>query len=618
MAKPQPKPDPLLIRFIAGIFIQVPLSLAGMLLALLSKAKKPWLEKLLWGITVSGSILTAVSLSQIFEVFRIQFTSQAGGPFADAALRSGLLYLVYLVISLPVFLAAAWLGEHSKLFKGETLRRASSPERMWRQRLKSGRFQVYLGESFQRTKSLFLTNDQREMHMQVVGSTGTGKTESVLLPMLAHDITHGKGALVIDGKGDRELLDRIHHIVKSCGRRKDLYYFSLADPDSSNTYNPLLRGNATELKDKIVGSMAWSEEFYRRMAEQAALTLLNGLIATRQKVRFRTLYACLTDIKSLQALSDKTQSKDPDLQQDLVKMVNSFKENQKFLSGLMADLYLSSRSEFSKLLDVEKPHIDLLNVYQQNKIVYFALDLQGYGDTAKRMGRMILQDLKTVSSYIQSQIPASRRHFFPVFVDDAASFLDLNFVDFLNKSRAARIGIALFHQSLADLSFRAAPNFQAQVIENTNIKIILRQDDPWAVEKFTKIAGTRRTMIPTYQTEERLTGKGLTGTGSIREGQTFRIEPDLIKALKRGEAVVIWKNPAFLAEYIKLDFFGYPPYPGPFKVLRGKELEKVQAASQEAELTPPQVVQDGRMPPDVEDSLAYVREFETKTQLRNK
>lgn len=616
MQKPYPKSDPVLIRFLAGIFVDTPLALAGSLLASIVKLKRRWLQNLILAITVAFSLSAALGLNRFFDYLQLIFLNESRTRAVETAIKFCLFYFLYLLITLPLFIAIAYLNARSKLFKPEAVRRESTREYMWRQRLKSTYYQVYLGESIERNKALFLTNDQREMHMQVVGSTGTGKTESVLLPMLAHDIKHGKGALVIDGKGDRELLDRIHHIVKECGRRKDFYFFLLADPENSNTYNPLLRGNATELKDKIVGSMQWSEEFYRRMAEQAALTLLNALIATKQKVRFTTLHACLSDINSLKNLADMTKVKDPRLHMDLVKMVGSFKDNQKFLSGLMADLYLSSRSEFSKLLDVDRPHIDLLNLYQNNKIAYFALDLQGYGDTAKRMGRMILQDLKTVSSYIQSRMPASKRHFFPVFVDDAASFLDLNFVDFLNKSRAARIAISVFHQSLADLSFRWAPNFQQQVIENTNIKIVLRQDDPWAVEKFTKIAGTRRTLIPTYQTEDRFMGKGFTGTGSIREGQAFKIDPDLIRALQRGDAIVIWKNPAFLAEHIKLDFFGHPPYPGPIKALRGKELERAESVRTEKPQEEEDLDESG-MPADVADPHAYLRDMESKSHLKD-
>ncbi len=615
MSKIQARTEPWVVRFLGGVFASVPLALAGVLLALGLKVKNRWFRRGFFAASLALSITSALSFSRVQDLLLVAF-SGAGNPTGGTALKLGLFYFLYVIVSLPVFLVIAYLGSHEKLFKAESARRDPGPFRMRYQRHKSSYFQSYLGESLSRAHSLFLTNDQREMHMQVVGSTGTGKTESVLLPMLTHDIHHGKGAIIIDGKGDLELLDRIHYSVKKRGRMNDFYFFSLAHPKNSNTYNPLLRGNATELKDKIVGSMAWSEEFYRRMAEQAALAILNALLITNRKITFRTLHACLTDVRSLETLADATKPKDAVLQMDLVNMIDNFKTSQKFLSGLMADLYLSSRSEFSDLLDVESPDIDLLKLYQENKIAYFALDLQGYGDTAKRMGRMILQDLKTVSSYIQSNVPASKRRFFPVFIDDAASFLDLGFVDFLNKSRASRIAIALFHQSLGDLFFRAAPNFQQQVIENTNVKVILRQDDPYAVEKFSKIAGTRRTLIPTYQTEEGITGKGLTGTGSVREGQTFKIEPDLIRALKRGEAIVIWKSPGFLAEHMKLDFFGHPPYPGIFKPLREKESDKKATAPKV--IPPPEEPKTpgGTMPPDVSDPLSFIREIETKPAIQ--
>ena len=131
-------------------------------------------------------------------------------------------------------------------------------------------------------------------------------------------------------------------------------------------------------------------------------------------------------------------------------------------------------------------------------------------------------------------------------------------------ARAAGFGIMLLHQSLGDLVVRRDPSFQQQIIENTNIKIILRQDDPDSVEKLTKIGGTKKTLISTYQTEQKFTGKDFTGVGSIREGQELRIEPDLIRGLQRGEAVVILKSPDFYTGHVKLDFFGHPSYVGDF------------------------------------------------------
>ncbi|OQA55103.1 MAG: TraM recognition site of TraD and TraG [Candidatus Omnitrophica bacterium ADurb.Bin277] len=618
MSNMQPKPEPWVLRLLAGVFSAVPTGLADVLLALASKIRNPWFRKAFFSGVLGVSLASAVFFNRAFELLERFFSGGTDDPAGGTVLKLGLFYLFYVVVSLPVFLLIAYFGSHEKLFKGGSVKRNPGRGNMRYQRYRSSYGEVYLGESLSRSRSLFLTNEQREMHMQVVGSTGTGKTESVLLPMLAHDIAHGKGAIIIDGKGDKELLNRIRHSVVENKREKHFYFFSLAHPKDSHSYNPLLRGNATELKDKIIGSMAWSEEFYRRMAEQAALTILKALLLTNQKVRFKTLYACFTDLGSLKMLSDKTGAKNRALQMDLVHMINNFRDNRKFLSGLIADLYLSSRSEFSRKLDVIAPQIDLLKLYQEKKIAYFALDLQGYGDTAKRMGRMILQDLKTVSSYVQSNIPEKDRSFFPVFIDDAANFLDLGFMDFLSKSRAAKIGIALFHQSLGDLYSPASPNFQQQVIENTNIKIILRQDDPSAVEKFSKIAGTQRTLIPTYQTEARLMGKGMTGTGSVREGQAFKVEPDLIRELKRGEAVVIWKSPGFLAEHVRLDFFGHPQFPGTYKPFKDKDSED-EGPDDEIivpEVTPPPA--QGGIPPDVAAPMSVIEELEKSARQKKK
>lgn len=566
MIKTPVRKEPILIKLIGGVFIGLPLVIARSLLMFLLKIERPVIKKLMIGVLISVSVLCTLGFGRVFDFLILFFQSRPVSPGVETGVRFGLFYLMYVMIFMPVFLLIAYFNQEARLFKPDIKKREPNPNRMRQHRLKSDYNKVYIGQSLDTGKPLYLTNDQRQMHCEVVGSTGTGKTESFLLPVLAHDIAHGKGAVIIDGKGDLELLNRIHYIVKRMKRAHDFFFFSLAHPDQSNTYNPLLQGNPTELKDKLVNSMPWSEEFYRRMAEQASLTLFNA-IASRKKnkaCRFRDLHTYLTDINALKRLSDETQ--DHVLNQDIGKMVKSFKDNQKFLSGLMADLYLTSRSGFSDLLDTTEPEIDLLRLYEKNQICYFALDLQKYADTSRRLGRMIIQDIRAVSSHIQATIPEARRHFFPVFIDDASSFLEVNFIDFLNKCRASGFSVTILHQSLGDLVFRGFSNFQQQVMENTNIKIILRQDDPWSVEKFTKIGGTRRTVIPTYQTEEKIIGKGFTGTGSVREGQTFRIEPDLIRALKRGEAVMIWKSPSLFTGHVKLDFFGHPRYPGIYKL----------------------------------------------------
>jgi len=82
----------------------------------------------------------------------------------------------------------------------------------------------------------------------------------------------------------------------------------------------------------------------------------------------------------------------------------------------------------------------------------------------------------------------------------------------------------------------------------------MRQDDPFSVDKFSKIGGTKKTLISTYQTEEKMLGVDFTGQGSMREAQAFRIDPDLVRSLGRGEAIIIMKSPEFKIDFLKLDY----------------------------------------------------------------
>ena len=423
--------ESVIANWIAGVFLKLPLALAEKILELFSRIDKPVIRYGAFGSLVLLSVLCVVGFWTAFDRLNLLFQSLEINQGLAGSCRILFFYVFYAAAGMPVFLLVARISRDAGACKPETKRFNHTPAKMRRFRLRSDYRKVYIGHSFTSGSPFYLTNDQRQMHCEVVGSTGTGKTESVLLPMLAHDIAHGKGAVILDGKGDLELLNRIQYILQSTKRQDDFFFFSLAHPEKSNTYNPLFRGNPTELKDKLINSIPWSEEFYRRMAEQAALTLFNA-IQSRKKNKttcFRDLHAYLTDIEALKKLSDET--KDPALKEDIGKMVKSFKDNQKFLSGLMADLYLTSRSEFSDLLDTTSPEIDLAGIYQKNQICYFALDLQKYTDTSRRLGRMIIQDIRAVSSHIQAKIPEYRRHFFPIFIDDASSFLEVNFIDFL-------------------------------------------------------------------------------------------------------------------------------------------------------------------------------------------
>lgn len=536
----------LIIELLNELFFQIPLSLSKALLGGMKAKGSPKRFYLIWG------IVTATCLTAGVGFFR--YAKHPLGEWIDKANPSWLLlggYGVYLLSAALILLPFHQLQQ--KGLGKETFRKIKfKPEQMLEGRLKTQFNQAFLGKSMKTKKNMILSHDMRKMHTHVVGSTGAGKTDSVILPLFVQDIERGYGSLIMDAKGDYETLSKIYHHVKRVGREKDFLFFSLAYPEKSNTYNPLLRGNPTELKDKIISANVWSEEFYKKKSEETLLLLIKCLKLAGEIPTFQKLYELLSNEDKLRILTMKV--KDPRLRGIMVHILAKFALFQKDLAGMTADLGMIAESEFAHLLVQEKPGIDLLDAYLNKKIVYFQLNAQGYEETARRFGRIVLQDLKTISNYIQAYLPEEKRNFFPVYVDEFSNFAYEQFIEFLNKARGAHLAILIAHQSLGDLQ-KAGDHFVKQVMENCNIKIIMRQDDPDSIETYSRISGTETKLKDTYQIEEGAFDKTKTGLGTVREVEEFRIKPNMIRELGRGEGALIIKQP-FLTDILQLDYIG--------------------------------------------------------------
>ncbi|MEZ4815512.1 MAG: type IV secretion system DNA-binding domain-containing protein [Bdellovibrionota bacterium] len=61
---------------------------------------------------------------------------------------------------------------------------------------------VVLGKDCDLTVPIYFPDSIRSRHVHILGSTGSGKTESVILNLLKQDIALGRGAIILDAKGD--------------------------------------------------------------------------------------------------------------------------------------------------------------------------------------------------------------------------------------------------------------------------------------------------------------------------------------------------------------------------------------------------------------------------------
>lgn len=381
----------------------------------------------------------------------------------------------------------------------------------------------YLGYNFLTKLPEYMTIEQRLLHTQITGATGTGKTESVILPLIWQDIIANRGIIFIDAKGDIENAKKIYEMAKENNREQDFLLFSIAHPELSRTYNPLQYGDPTQLKDKITGAIEWSqrEPFFQRKCENALQTLF--MEHGDNPITLKELYSILQN--------------PPAKYHDFS---NIKEQNQKNITTLEDETNLLITTTFSDLFSEPKAEIDLLGAYKNKKIIYFAIDTQSYGATAIRLGRIITQDINTLSGIINNKIPESERQPFGIFIDEYQAFGTKQFINCLARGRASGFMITIAHQSICDLD-AIDPFYREQVLTNTHTKIYLKANDTKTAEAFSKSLGTEETIMETHQeviqgvpTDQKM------GTEKIENKHIIPIQ--WIRELKRGECAYNFEN----------------------------------------------------------------------------
>ncbi len=429
---------------------------------------------------------------------------------------------------IPLLLGNAALGLGLKLGWGKmdpiesTLRKQIrwpkkvDHERYFSKAARSGA--TYLGFEVSHNKPVFLKPEERNKHIQIVGSTGSGKTRFTLFPLMAQDIRAGRGVVFIDAKGSSENARAIWKIVAEAGRTTDFLYFSLTDRQHSSTYNPLKHGNPSQLKDKLTASIDWSEPFYQRVCENALQTLFMDAERIGKRLTFSDLVQILR----------KPTSAYP-------AFFNLAQRHLTHIQTLESEVSLLVNSPFGSLLEEKEDGIDLLDVYKNKKIAYFALDTQSFQHTAARMGKMITQDLNTLSGGVESEFSEADKRPLAIFIDEFQAFGTRGFINALARGRSSGFWITIAHQSLGDLKAVDEAYLQ-QVFENTNTKVFLKVNDPANAQMFSDSVGTTKTVETTSQVLlEGADPKNI--MGSKRVVYEYLIHPTELKNLSTGQAV---------------------------------------------------------------------------------
>ncbi len=312
-----------------------------------------------------------------------------------------------------------------------------------------------------------ISADDSLRHVHVLGPTGTGKS-TLLVNLISQDIAAGRGAVVVDPKGDliADVLDRI-----PTRRRNDVV---LLDPTSDPVVacNPLAGDPATaDLRaDQLLNVL---HGLYHANWGPRTSDILGAALLTLARVPGMSLPAVplvLTNPGFRRRILDR--SSDPLGVDSFWASFEAWSEAERttaiapVLNKLRPFLI---RPNLRRIVGDPEPRFNIQSVFSGQMIFLVNLATGTIGEEAANLlGALVLTGIWQAARS-RSALPAPERHPVNVYLDEFADYLALpiSMADALAQARGLGVGFTLAHQHLGQLS----PSMKAAVMANARSRI---------------------------------------------------------------------------------------------------------------------------------------------------
>lgn len=369
---------------------------------------------------------------------------------------------------------------------------------------------LMLGYSCNRKRPLPLNEINFAAHTYIVGAAGSGKT-NLLSVLQENHMKNNVPVIFLDPKADMESLLTFEHLCKKYNRQSYIFHENY---ENSVVLNPLKDGTANLIVDRIMNSFKFEKEFYKITSEQAVRATVTKLKETKNEVTFDLIYEYM--------------------------IINHNNENT---IGIIGHLERIVKSDFAHLLK-ERDDVNTKSIREIRKekaCLYIGLSTQGYGETAKALAKIFVEEMLYVS-YVQLGTTYdshySMNNPLAIYFDEFGAIATPRFLELQNKCRGAGMQLFMAMQSPNDIKL-IDENLTGLLIENSANIFVFKQRFDETANMLAKTLGTIIGKKQTYQTEDGSQGN----RGSERDVNEFICHPDIIKNLKKGQCVLLQHDP---------------------------------------------------------------------------
>jgi hypothetical protein len=314
----------------------------------------------------------------------------------------------------------------------------------------------------------------RATHLYLVGATGTGKTK-FLEYLIQQDIQNGNGFGVIDPHGD--LIEDIKGLL--------IFRYLPTDPEISErvvlidptdarftvTFNPLEKISGVSIPEQVNELVSgfkkiWSDSWGVRMEDlmrnslialgEAELTLLElpyflSHRAFRESVLEKVSHPLVQEyFKRFNRLTDRGQVT---WIEPVMNKLNAF-----FADERIRQMFTSERSSFN-----------IRAIMDEKKILLIKLDKGKLKDSSDLLGSLLMAKIQ-MAAFSRSDLPASRRVPFYLYIDEFQNFASESFSVVLSEARKYGLSLIMAHQTLSQIP----EELRSLILGNAGIQVCFR------------------------------------------------------------------------------------------------------------------------------------------------
>lgn len=446
---------------------------------------------------------------------------------------------------------------------------------------------------------VWMNLSDRNGHTLVLGTTRVGKTRLAEM-LIAQDIMRGESVIVLDPKGDIELLRRMASTAIEAGRSHHFRIFHLGFPQCSDVYNPVGDfGHVTEVATRIAGQLpsGGNSSAFREFAWRFTNIVAQALVAMGRCPNLRLVAQSITNIDGLfleygkhylrqngmslpkgnGASSSGRSGKHPraiELANHLrgsnatdpvlLGLMNAFNYDRTYFDKITASLLpLLEKMTTGEVGDLLIPGPDSnaagrvlrwRQVISGGGIVYVGLDALSDPEVAGAVGNSMLADLTSVvggiykhGSGFSAGNSGKKMPRICLHVDEFSELAKEEFIPLLNKSGGAGMQVTAYTQTASDMEVAVGDLARAEQMRgNMNTLVVLRVKNRETAELLT----TKLKRVQVYaRVPDSSSGDGdsigLLPEFSSRSGdrlvpmETGLLEPEDLMALPKGHAFVL-------------------------------------------------------------------------------